>query len=198
MSLFNMPDLRRRAGSVNRALVEANLVRLSNSVGSFDIFLSQRQLDAEVVHVLYGDLTKMGYSVYVDWIHDRDLDRSSVNKITADRLRRRLKDSKCLLYVSTSNSSDSKWMPWELGLKDGLSGKVAILPIAASDVQSNSYQGREYLSLYPYVSKGIPRGTNNEKLWIHNDENEYVLLDNWLKGALPQRYSTSFPVPKLY
>lgn len=198
MSLFNMPDLKRRAGSVNRTLVESNLKRLSNSTGVFDIFLSQRQLDAEVVHVLYDDLTKMGYSVYVDWIHDRDLDRSCVNKTTADRLRKRLKDSKCLLYVSTSNSPESKWMPWELGLKDGLSGKVAILPIAASDVHSDSYQGREYLSLYPYVSKGVTRGTSNEKLWIHNDENEYVLLDIWLKGSLPQRHAGSFPIPRSY
>lgn len=196
MSLFNMPDLKRRAGSVSRSLVESNLKRLSNSTGVFDTFLSQRQLDAEVVHVLYDDLTKMGYSVYVDWIHDRDLDRNSVNKATADRLRKRLKDSKCLLYVSTSNAPESKWMPWELGLKDGLSGKVAILPIAVSDVHSDSYQGQEYLSLYPYVSKGTARGTGAEKLWIHNDANEYVLLDNWLKGSLPQRHSTSFAIPR--
>lgn len=187
MALYTMPGLKRRASSLSKSLTESNLKRLSNSTGTFDIFLSQRRLDAEVVQVIYDDITGMGFSVYVDWIHDADLDRTSVNRKTADQLRKRLSDSKCLLYVATSGAPESKWMPWELGFKDGKSQRVAILPIAASDTSSDSYGGMEYLGLYPYVTKANDTG-GKPKLWVHDDESTYVVFDTWLNsGAKPYR-----------
>ncbi|WP_228136599.1 hypothetical protein [Acinetobacter pittii] len=88
--------------------------------------------------------------VYVDWIDDRHLDRSKVTSKTADTLRVRMRQSKSLLYIATDNSSQSKWMPWELGYFDGYSsGKVAILPIL--NHQYESFSGQEYLGIYPLV-----------------------------------------------
>jgi hypothetical protein len=190
MALYTMPELRRRAATFqNSYRIRDDMKKLAATQGQFDIFLSQRQLDAEVVKVLYDDITAMGYRVYVDWITDQELDRTRVNSETAEALRKRLRDAKCLLYVATAGSTDSKWMPWELGFKDGHSKKVAILPIAASDVSSDSYRGQEYLGLYPYVSQGF---TNHQKkLWVHTDENTYVMLDSWLNGATPYRRLTS-------
>lgn len=192
MALYTMPGLKRRAATFqNSYRVRDELKRLAESQGQFDIFLSQRQLDAEIVKVLYDDITSMGYRVYVDWITDRELDRNQVNIETAAALRKRLREAKCLLYVATAGSIDSKWMPWELGFKDGHSNKVAILPIAASDVTSDSYRGQEYLGLYPYVTKGTDSSSRQKKLWVHKDENAYVVFDAWLTGAAPYKRPTS-------
>ena len=48
-------------------------------------------------------------------------------------------------------------MPWELGDFDGLkSGNVAILPLV--DSAYSSFQGQEYLGIYPALGKDDLRG----------------------------------------
>lgn len=188
MALYTMPGLKRRAATLqNSYSIRDEMKKLVGAQGPFDIFLSQRQLDAEIVKVLYDDITSMGYRVYVDWITDQELDRAQVNSETAEVLRKRLRDAKCLLYVATTGSVGSKWMPWELGFKDGHSSKVAILPIAASDSTSSSYRGQEYLGLYPYVSRQADFTGIKKKLLIHKDETTFVTLDSWLSGATPYK-----------
>lgn len=126
----------------------------------FDIFLSHSYDDKKYIYKLYKILTSYNLSVYVDWIVDPELNRSNVNKKTAQLIRNRMKQSKCLLYATSKNASDSKWMPWELGYFDGYStGKVAIIPIV--DNECNSFVGQEYLSLYPYIDE--VNNTDNKK-----------------------------------
>lgn len=50
----------------------------------------------------------MNYYVYVDWIEDKHLDRKNVNRETAEVLKSRRSHSKCLFYVTTENSTNSK------------------------------------------------------------------------------------------
>lgn len=123
----------------------------------FDVFLSHSVKDAELVLGVVGILKDMGKKVYVDWVVDKQLSRDSVTKETAETLRNRMKQSSKLLYLATDNASSSKWMPWELGYFDGLkSGKVAILPLV--DSVDSSFQGQEYLGLYPALDKdGLER-----------------------------------------
>jgi hypothetical protein len=186
VALYNIPSLKRSASRMNKSLVEAKLIKLSNSldIETFDIFLSQRRVDSDVVQALYDDLTSMGYAVYVDWINDSGLSRDSVNKRTAEILRRRLKNSKSLIYVATENASASKWMPWELGYKDGHNKRVAILPILDYETTSESYTGMEYLGLYPYITKADTQN-GYTKLWVHDDSQNWVMLDFWLDGKQP-------------
>jgi len=128
----------------------------------------------------------MGYKVYVDWIHDRSLSRDSVTKETARVLRQRMINSKSLFFATTSNSSQSKWMPWELGFKDGHNRRSAIFPVAQSQTSAtNSYAGQEYLGIYPYVSKDRIQGGAVDKLWIRTSSTCYVLFDRWLSGEDP-------------
>jgi len=117
----------------------------------FDIFLSHSYDDKSYVEEMKQILEDEGYSVYVDWIFDRQLDRSNVTLEAADLLRRRMKQSKCLVYLISANSSDSKWMQWELGFFDGAKEKVAILPISETVDVVYTYDGLEYLGLYPYM-----------------------------------------------
>lgn len=125
-------------------------IKEQDSLRQYDVFLSHAVKDAKIVLGVKNWLEENGMKVYVDWIDDRHLDRSKVTSKTANTLRVRMRQSKSLLYIATDNSSQSKWMPWELGYFDGYSsGKVAILAIL--DHQYESFSGQEYLGIYPLV-----------------------------------------------
>lgn len=125
---------------------EANTARTS-----FDIFLSHSKMDEKYVLGAKRILEEKGFTVYVDWIDDPQLDRSYVNKRTADYLRKRMKQCKLLFYLHTKNASLSKWCPWELGFFDGQTGsaeRTFVFPLVHS---GESFKGQEYLELYPIV-----------------------------------------------
>jgi hypothetical protein len=139
MSLFYTKSLRQKARSKVTALKSLNSIILHESSSqesefsegkTFSIFISHSYLDKELVLGLKLELESLGYSTYVDWIEDNQLDRNSVNKKTAETLRRRMKQCKSLFFATTDNSTNSKWMPWECGYFDALKDRVAICPIS--------------------------------------------------------------------
>lgn len=163
MAYFTKQEVRNYAKSSVTASLESYASKLESIVESqkykyqFDVFLSHSVKDVELVLGVVRILENMGRKVYVDWVVDKQLSRDSVTKETAETLRTRMKESSRLLYLATDNASSSKWMPWELGYFDGLkSGKVAILPLV--DSAYSSFQGQEYLGLYPALDKdGLKR-----------------------------------------
>lgn len=155
--------------------------RSESTSREFDIFLPHAYLDANLVTGLKADIEEMGYSVYVDWIQDSQLDRTKVDKATADILRSRMKQCKSLFFATSDNSSSSKWMPWECGYFDGVKGKVAICPIVMQGTQSE-YTGQEYLGLYPYIQKDKLKGGTSPTLWVHETRTKYVIYSKWLTG----------------
>ncbi|MCT7586740.1 toll/interleukin-1 receptor domain-containing protein [Aliarcobacter butzleri] len=159
MSFFTESQVRQKASeaksyktvSTEELLIESN-EKFESSDTNYDIFLSHSFKDAELIlgikKILEDDY---GYSVYVDWIEDKHLERDQVTKYTAQVLKDRMNNAKSLIFVTTENSETSKWMPWELGYFDGVNGHVAILPIMKYDTKTE-YEGQEYLELYPYIS----------------------------------------------
>ena len=141
----------------------------------YNIFLCHSSLDAKTILGLREYFTHFGFTTYIDWIDDHQLDRSKVDRETANLLRKRMQNSDCLLYASSDNSPDSKWMPWECGYFDGIKSRVAICPISESATQSlfEEYNKQEYLSLYPYLTNDLTQGTNKENLWIKESQNKY-------------------------
>lgn len=137
---------------VKQAKTFTNAVNENKYRSSFDIFLSHSYKDKKYITGLYLELTSKGYSVYVDWIIDPDFKRDNVTKTTVNKIRLRMKQSKSLIYATSENASNSKWMPWELGFLDGDKGRCAILPI--TDYQDDAFKGQEFLSVYPVVRKG--------------------------------------------
>ena len=121
--------------------------------GTYDVFLSHSVRDARVVLGIRRMLETQNLTVYVDWIDDKDLDRSLVSPATADRLRLRMSNSRSLMYATSRAASKSRWMPWELGYFDGNRGpdRISILPIESDS--TNSFVGEEYLGLYKLVEK---------------------------------------------
>lgn len=122
----------------------------------------------------------MGFSVYVDWINDPQIDRSKVTKSNAEMLKDRMQKSAALVYAFSQKASESRWMPWELGYFDGIKGMVAILPISNS--ADNSFQGEEYLGIYPYIQVDRQVNTTKEFLWLHETSTKYIRFDLWLKN----------------
>lgn len=157
MSYFTQAEARRAAqqairssGSASDAIRHAQ--KNYKDTDRFDIFLSHAMVDAELVLGIKVMLEEEGKKVYVDWIDDQALDRNRVTAATAEVLRQRMRQSESLLYLATENAPKSKWMPWELGYFDGFkNGSVAVLPVM--DESDSPFEGQEYLSLYPAISK---------------------------------------------
>ncbi len=159
---------------------------IHNVTKAYDIFLSHSYLDKELVYELVNLFNKAKYSVYVDWMVDKQLDRSKVNVETSATLRKRMDNCKSLAYVSTSNISLSKWCPWELGYVDGKkNGRCAILPVLKK--QNDSFKGQEYLGLYPYIDYETIKDKTTYDFWVNDPQNRenYVRLRDWLNGKNP-------------
>jgi hypothetical protein len=191
MGLFTESDVRARAKAGTTFQKSASIIlteraRAQVSVASHDIFLSHSFADKEIILGVALLIEDLGYSVFIDWRDDPYLDRSNVTPGTAQKLRARMKSSRCLFYATTSNSSDSKWMPWELGFKDGDNTRAAILPIM--QYSTTTYQGREYLGIYPYVDVGDNR-LGQRRLWVRRSSTCYVHFDGWLAGENPTEHS---------
>lgn len=189
MALFKESYLRARAASETSIYESTSSVltrKVTASAGTteFDIFLSHSFDDQALILGIWLELEDMGYKVYVDWIHDRSLSRDKVTKETAQILRHRMQSSKSLFFATSNNSTASKWMPWELGYKDGHNRKSAILPISQNDTQS--YSGQEYLGIYPYITEDVASNGNlNKRLWVRRSATCYVIFDSWLQGIEP-------------
>lgn len=210
MSLFTKQEVRSVAGqatglsypsllveSVLNVRAEAKFKTLAEAakaspVRTFDIFLSHAFADQAIVLGIYTLLSQSGFAVYVDWIHDQQLDRSVVSPATADVLRKRMRQCKSLFFVTTSNATNSKWMPWECGYFDGFDSKpmgeavqhghVAILPVVEEG--QSTFKGQEYLGLYPLAEKGNHTRRNID---IHNqtDRTRYKHFDAWVANGHP-------------
>ncbi len=186
MALFTEATIRKRAqeelrktGLIKKAdqLILESLASYS-SAKTYDIFLSHSIRDADLILGMKGALEDLGYSVYVDWIDDPQLDRSKVTLSTADKLRQRMNSSASLFFVTTANTDASKWMPWECGYFDGIKEKVAIAPIQSQSTD-NSYSGQEYLGLYPYVVQQ-QNTQGKETLWVRQSNSRYIDYNTWV------------------
>lgn len=149
----------------------------------YDIFISHSYLDKIEIDALYYIFEECGYSVFIDWKQEELQDRNQITKEVANKLKRYMKNCKCLLYVSTKNSSNSKWCPWELGFVDGLKDRVAILPILKEPVVN--YKGQEYLGIYPYVDYEKTTKDGIYEFWVNNPDNPkmYSNLRKWIEDG---------------
>lgn len=84
-------------------------------IKKYDLFISHSYLDREIVLKIVRKMNSCGLNCYVDWTADSNfLKRSLVSDFTKEVLKTRMKNSKKLLYVSSSNSRASSWVDFEL------------------------------------------------------------------------------------
>lgn len=185
--LGSIPSQYLRESMASKILDNADIYQKSEMAlkKEFDIFLSHSTKDKELVVGTKLILEDLGYSVYVDWIEDHKMDRSKVSKKTAEILQKRMQKCKSLFYAFSTNSSESKWMPWECGYFDGIkNGKVAVLPISKNS--NKSFNGAEYLGLYYYIT--IEEDTKKrERIWIRESDISYTDYENWMQNTKPYK-----------
>lgn len=190
MALFSKSELENRIIQKSIYSSESTVLRegiknfcVHDSAIVYDVFLSHSYKDKKAVLALADEFkNKYKLNVYIDWLEDSELDRTHVNAKTAQTIKERMQNCKCLLYATSENSSSSKWMPWETGLMDGLKGRVAICPLIGGD--DSNFRGQEYLSMYPFISYEKAEGSDKDVLWI-NKGSMYVNFTDWLKGKEP-------------
>lgn len=183
MGTFTESRIRQRAQQKTGTLRKATTVlkeevAATRTKTSFDIFLSHSTSDAEIILGVKGVLEDYGKSVYVDWLEDPQLDRRHVTAASAEVIRARMRQCKSLVYVHTANSGGSKWMPWELGYFDGFNGAVAILPITRN--REASFEGQEYLGMYPYMDEAPSTGSTVEEIWVNKGSTASRRWGTWI------------------
>lgn len=170
LSRFNK-DLQRSV-----LLKEASASKIGKSV-----FLSHSSKDKEHLPAVISILKNHGGHVYVDTEDDRL--PSTSNRKTANILRETVKSCRRFVLFVTTNSKDSRWIPWELGLVDGEKGSwpVALFPTAASSYEQ-SWSETEYLGLYQRIVWGKIKDVTENDGWIvlNHEKNTAVTLRRWL------------------
>lgn len=75
----------------------------------YDVFLSHSCLDEEELLKLKSILNSQGYTVYIDWINDREmLNRENKDENTWNVLYKRMDQADRMIYVMTDRSIESK------------------------------------------------------------------------------------------
>lgn len=193
MPLLNSSFLRNRP--VTKSFSDQiQILNESKTRSSFDIFLAHSYVDKEDVQALYDYLTDLNFSVYVDRIVDPHLDRSNVTKASATIIRNRLRSSKTLLLAISPDAVLSKWIPWELGYVDGHTQHCAIVPVSKDVRPPSTYEGFEYLKLYPYIKQA--RVDLADEMHVVESSTRFVSFNGWQRRS-EQPYNRSINIDQL-
>jgi len=165
------------AFQVQEALVGRDflLKEAKERITSKTVFLSHSTKDDHLVPGVIAFFKTFNVGVYTD-----DFDKrlpNPPNTATAMILKSEIQSIPRLVVLATPNTHTSRWIPWELGLADGLRGipPNAILP-STPEGQEPNWLKSEYFSLYPKILKidevwrvTDPRGTVSWPLrdWLH-------------------------------
>lgn len=144
-------------------------------------FVSYSSKDSEYLPYVLEVLTNHGAIPYVDKGDDRLPNPPSVK--TAKVLKDTIKKSKRMVVFVTTNSKDSKWVPWELGLGDGskTNNDIALFPSAENSYET-TWLEQEYLGLYNRIIFGKLEGGYDKDVWmVYNyQKNTATELSKWL------------------
>jgi hypothetical protein len=181
MPEFATYDELRRFGREDRAriLLEKALTRTGKTV-----FLSHATVDDDLVAGVILILENHGGKVYTDH-RDPSLPDADCIEI-AEHLRTVIRGCGKLVLLASPRSKDSKWIPWELGLGDGMGDQmrpkhnVALFPSAEYSTDM-TWSEQEYLGLYRRIVWGLLEG-HSGYCWLVWDyrKNTGELLKDWL------------------
>lgn len=119
---------------------------------SYDMFISHSYLDMPLLLKVKDELNSKGISVYCDWLSDNDyLKRRFISEYTEAVLKKRIEQSKNILFLQTENSVNrygdisSKWVSMELAYANEKSKQLFCL---------NFTQGESIFEDIDYESRG--------------------------------------------
>ena len=110
----------------------------------FDYFISHSYIDSNSVQKLISYENSIGKNIFCDWICDSDyLKRNLLCDATLNVLKKRLEQSKCLLFVDSNNSRNSVWCKYELNYFREL-GKLMYY-ITIEDIENGRFEIMPFL-----------------------------------------------------
>ncbi|WP_322886918.1 toll/interleukin-1 receptor domain-containing protein [Sinorhizobium medicae] len=173
-----------RSFAASKSVSEQASIRKSAAsqtlVGS--TFLSHSSKDEDLVVGATIVLENHGARVYTDEI-DPEMPPYTSEE-TARLLKSRINQTKRFVLLTSKNSKESRWVPWELGIADGYKGLYPIALFPSSDNANDmSWASWEYLGLYQQILWGQIKG-RKEKEWIVLNREEFsaVTLRDWLSS----------------
>ena len=176
-----------RKYSIHRRMYELSEHLMKPSIESeiyANVFLSHSSKDKDKLNDILSFLSKYGAQVYIDK-NDEELPKMT-NYKTAEILKNRIKNIPKFVLFVTPNSKESRWIPWELGLADGMDKyeNIAILPASAHKYDSD-WTEQEYLALYQQIVWGKPDGEDIAD-WVVFDKfkNKKIYLKDWLSNEV--------------
>ncbi|MBU2147063.1 MAG: toll/interleukin-1 receptor domain-containing protein [Alphaproteobacteria bacterium] len=174
-----------RGFAAKKTLTEQAAVRKTASTRPLEgsTFLSHSSKDDDLVVGATIVLENHGGKVYTDKV-DPELPPYTSDE-TAKLLKSRIRQTYRFVLLTSKNSKDSRWVPWELGVADGYKGlnEIAILP-SADDAKDMEWASWEYLGLYRRIVWGKLTGYN-EPVWMvwNQTTNTATQLGKWLRGS---------------
>jgi len=161
---------------------QASIIRKAERASpSRSTFLSHSTKDQAILPYVVKLLEDHGASVYVD---KKDPALPPVtSRVTASTLRTRLRQCEKFILLTSPNSKDSRWMPWELGLADGYRTpkNVAILPTPETS-HERVWSEQEYLGIYDRIVYGTLQGHSSQVYMVWDQENNTAIeLSAWLR-----------------
>jgi hypothetical protein len=146
-----------------------------------DTFLSHSSKDAAYLPGVIKLLEEHSASVYCDLDDKRMPEKPTPD--TAAIIKQEIRKCVRLVIFITTNSKDSTWVPWELGIGDASLSpdNVALLPTAqlAGD---QAWAKQEYLGLYRHIVWGRMEGESKD-IWMVYDyrTNKAEKLSQWCR-----------------
>lgn len=145
-------------------------------------FLSHSSKDDDLVVGATIVLENHGARVYVDEVDPQMPPYTSAE--TARILKTRIRQSKKFVLLTSKNSKDSRWVPWELGVADGFKtlDNIALFP-SSETANDMTWAQWEYLGLYRRIVWGETRQrSGNRWLVLDHVQNTASELSEWLRG----------------
>lgn len=146
-------------------------------------FLSHSSKDKDLVVGAIIVLENHGTKVYIDEIDPEMPPYTSAQ--TANLLKSRIRQTKKFVLLTSKNSKDSRWVPWELGIADGYKNLANIALFPSSDAPyDQSWAEWEYLGLYDRIVWGKLEGYEKPlwMVWDHK-KNTATELSKWLRQS---------------
>jgi len=155
--------------SIKKDLNESIILRSAKGFAGKNVFLSYSSEDSDLVVSAIQVLQGHGGAVYLDR-GDMSLPQTPSPE-TARILRDAIGFTRKLVVFVSTHSKNSRWVPWELGVGDGLKGSrsVSLFPVADFK-HEQAWAEVEYLGLYRRIVWGRFEGKSKSEwlVWDHH------------------------------
>ena len=160
---------------LNEAKVE---LKTSSKIG---VFLSHSHKDKNLIKEVISFFKGVNVSVYVDWLDDGMPEKTSGE--TALKIKSKIITNDKFILLATNDAVVSKWCNWELGIGDTFKfskDNLLILPLSEN---SGTWNGNEYLQIYPRIESVIQNGNEiyDTIFRIKYPDGKTKWLHEWIK-----------------